>query len=46
LDWLERALDNLYPDSESILAEPIFVKIRKTTRFKTLLAKHFPETIH
>ena len=44
LDWLEKALDNFFPDSEAVLEEPLFAKLRKTTRFKSLLAKHFPET--
>jgi len=44
LDWLERALDRYYPIPQPILKEPLFSKLRKTQRFKTLLAKHFPET--
>ncbi len=44
LDCLEKALDCWYPVPEPILAEPLFKKIRKTKRFKALLAKHFPET--
>ena len=44
LDWLEKSLDNFYPDSESILEEPLFKKIRNTKRFKTMMVKHFPET--
>ncbi len=43
-DHLEQALDWYFPNSETILEEPLFSKIRKTKRFKALLAKHFPET--
>lgn len=43
LDCLEKALDNWYPIPEPILEEPLFKKLRKTKRFKALLAKHFPE---
>ncbi len=42
LDWLEKSLDNFYPDSESIMEEPLFKKIRKTKRFKAQMEKHFP----
>ena len=44
LDWLEKALDNFYPEPESIMAEQIFKKIRKTKRFKALMEKHFPDS--
>ncbi|MBK9337460.1 MAG: caspase family protein [Lewinellaceae bacterium] len=44
LDWLEKSLDNFWPEAGSIQAEPLFKKIRKTKRFRELLAKHFPET--
>ena len=43
LDWLEKSLDNFWPEAGSIRAEPLFKKIRKTKRFEALLAKHFPE---
>lgn len=42
LDWLERALDNFWPDAEAVRTEPLFKKIRKTKRFKAMMAKHFP----
>ena len=42
LDWLEKSLDNFYPEPESILAEPLFSKIRKTKRFKAMMLKNFP----
>lgn len=44
LDWLERSLVNFYPDSGSILAEPLFAKLRKTKRFRALMTKHFPKS--
>jgi tetratricopeptide (TPR) repeat protein len=43
LDHLEQALDWYFPNSETILEEPLFKKIRKTKRFKALMEKHFPE---
>ncbi len=43
LDCLEKALDNWFPIPGPILEEPLFKKIRKTKRFKALMAKHFPE---
>ena len=42
-DWLEKSIDNYHPGAESILAEPLFKKVRKTKRFKTLMQKNFPE---
>ena len=42
LDLLEKALDCFYPLKSTILEEPFFIKIRKTKRFKALMAKHFP----
>ena len=42
LDWLEKSLDNFYPEPESILAEPLFSKIKKTKRFKAMMLKNFP----
>ncbi|MBK9337468.1 MAG: caspase family protein [Lewinellaceae bacterium] len=44
LDWLEKSLDNFWPEAESIQAEPLFKNLRKTKRYRELLAKHFPET--
>jgi hypothetical protein len=44
LDWLEKALDSFYFDETAIEEELLFEKLRNTKRFKTLLAKHFPET--
>ena len=44
LDFLEKALDQYLPIPEPILKEPLFAKLRKTNRFRELLAKHFPET--
>ncbi|MBK9337462.1 MAG: tetratricopeptide repeat protein [Lewinellaceae bacterium] len=44
LDWLERSLDNYFPEAKPILEEPLFKKLRKTKRFRELMAKHFPET--
>ena len=43
LDYLEKALDYWLPEAEQVLEEPLFKKIRKTRRFKALMAKHFPE---
>ncbi len=43
LDWLEKSLDNFWPEAGSIQAEPLFEKLRKTKRFRELMAKHFPE---
>lgn len=43
LDCLEKALDNYFPIPEPILEEPLFKKLRKTSRFRALMAKHFPE---
>ncbi len=43
LDFLEKALDYWFPEAEQILEEPLFQKLRKTKRFRELLAKHFPE---
>ncbi len=43
LDCLEKALDNYFPIPEPILEEPLFKKLRKTNRFRALMAKHFPE---
>lgn len=43
LDWLEKALARYYPIPKPILDEPLFRKIRKTKRFKAMMAKHFPE---
>ncbi len=43
LDFLEKALDQYLPIPEPILKEPLFAKLRKTNRFRELLAKHFPE---
>lgn len=43
LDWLQRALDNYWPDARDIRQEPLFAKIRKTKRFRALMAKYFPE---
>lgn len=37
LDWLEKFLDNFFPDENMILEEPLFSKIRKTK----LMLKHF-----
>lgn len=42
LDWLEKSLDNFWPDEKAILEEPLFKKLRKTERFRDLMAKHFP----
>ncbi len=42
LDWLERSLDNFWPDAGLIQREPLFQKLRKTKRFKALMAKYFP----
>ncbi len=42
LDWLEKALDNFYPDLESIWMEPLFKKIKKTKRFREMLTQHSP----
>ena len=42
LEWLEKSLDNFYPDSKSIMEEPLFKKIRKTERFKAMMLKNFP----
>lgn len=43
LDYLEQALDRWYPISEPVYQEPLFKKIRRTKRFRTLMAKHFPD---
>ncbi len=43
LNWLEKSLDNFYPDAESIQAEPLFKKIRKTKRFKEMMNRNFPD---
>lgn len=43
LDWLERSLDRYSPRAQPIYEEPLFAKIRKTKRFKALMAKHFPD---
>ena len=45
LDWLEKALDNFWPDAESIRTEPLFKKLRKTNRFISLIKKHFPDQV-
>ena len=42
LDELEKALAFGYPIPEPIYEEPLFKKIRKTKRFKAMLAKNFP----
>lgn len=44
LDHLEQALDWYFPNSETILEEPLFAKLRKTKRFRALMAKHFPKS--
>jgi tetratricopeptide (TPR) repeat protein len=44
LDWLERSLDNYFPEAKPILEEPLFSKLRKTKHFRELMAKHFPAT--
>ena len=44
LDWLEKSLDHWLPTAELATGEPLFKKIRKTKRFKILMAKHFHET--
>jgi tetratricopeptide (TPR) repeat protein len=44
LDMLEKALERYYPIPGPIYKEPLFNKIRKTKRFKALMAKHFPKT--
>jgi len=43
LDYLEKALDYWCPEAQPILAEPLFKKIRKTKRFRVMMAKHFPD---
>lgn len=43
LDCLEKALDNWFPIPEPIYEEPLFKKIRKTKRFKAMIAKYFPD---
>ncbi len=43
LDWLERSLDNYFPDERAIRAEPLFSKIRKTKRFRKMMEKNFPD---
>lgn len=43
LDYLEKALDNWFPEAGPIKKEPLFKEIRKTKRFRELMAKHFPE---
>ncbi|MFN0036014.1 MAG: caspase family protein, partial [Saprospiraceae bacterium] len=45
LDYLEKALDYWLPEAEPMLEEPLFKKIRKTKRFKTLMLKHFPDQV-
>jgi len=45
LDWLERSLDNYFPEAKPILEEPLLKKLRKTTRFKALIKKHFPDNV-
>jgi len=42
LDWLQRALDNYWPDARDIRREPLFEKIRKTKRYTALMEQHFP----
>ncbi len=42
LDWLAKALEFYYPDYDEIMAEPLFQKIRKTKRFKSLMKQYFP----
>ena len=44
LDWLEKALNNLFPYMDMLQAEPLFAKLRKTKRFRALMAKHFPKS--
>jgi protein O-mannosyl-transferase len=43
LDWLEKSLENFWPDADSVLEEPLFKKLRKTKRFQALMKKHFPD---
>ena len=42
LDWLEKAFTRFYIDEMAILEEPLFKKIRKTKRFKAMMAKNHP----
>ncbi len=42
LDWLAKALEWYYPDYDEIMAEPLFQKLRKTKRFKSLMRQYFP----
>ena len=39
LDWLEKALNSYFFDITAIYEEPLFSKIRKTKRFKSLMLK-------
>ncbi len=43
LDWLEQAFERYLPRVETVLEEPILMKIRQTGRFKALAARYFPE---
>ncbi|MCK6695066.1 MAG: tetratricopeptide repeat protein, partial [Thermoanaerobaculia bacterium] len=43
MDYLEMALERWYPIPGPILEEPLFKKLRKTKRFKALMARHFPK---
>jgi tetratricopeptide (TPR) repeat protein/uncharacterized caspase-like protein len=45
LNHLEQALDWYFPNSETILEEPLLKKLRKTARFKALMKKHFPDKV-
>ncbi len=42
LDWVEKALNNLFPYPDMLRQEPLFSKIRPMKRFKELMAKRFP----
>jgi len=42
LDWLEQSFERYCPRADLAYEEPLFKKIRKTKRFKALIAKHFP----
>lgn len=43
LDWLEQAFERYLPRLEMVLEEPLLKKIRRTSQYKTLVARYFPE---
>jgi hypothetical protein len=42
LEWVEKALNNLFTYPDMLLQEPLFSKIRPMKRFKEMMAKRFP----